>query len=210
TAVRTSSGANPEDGVTVLIIDARSEGVAITPLITVAADKQCEVAFKRVRVPTENVLGRVGEGWPIVRQMLLHGAAATSASMVGGAQRTLEMAVSYAKERVQFGKPIGSFQAIQHKCADMLVDVDGARFIMYQAVWKLAEGLDCETDVAMAKSWVGDAYRRTVAHSNQIHGGIAFSKEFDLGLYFSRARAAEFAYGEGVVQREAIARQLLG
>ncbi|MBI2865260.1 MAG: acyl-CoA/acyl-ACP dehydrogenase [Chloroflexi bacterium] len=209
-AVRTSDGVGSDDGVTVLIVDARSEGIEVTPLVTVAADNQCEVALKGVRVSRADVLGQVDQGWRLVRQMQMHGAAATSASMVGGAERVFEMAVSYAKERVQFGRPIGSFQAIQHKCADMLVDVDGARFITYQAVWKLSEGLDGEADAAMAKSWVGDAYRRVLAHSNQIHGGLAFSKEFDLGLYFRRARAAEFAYGDGVVHRDAIARQILG
>jgi alkylation response protein AidB-like acyl-CoA dehydrogenase len=122
-----------------------------------------------------------------------------------------EIAVDYAKERVQFGRPIGSFQAIQHKCADMVTDVDGSRFIMYKAAWSIAtEQSDDETTMAvnMAKAWCSEATRRVVAHGQQIHGGIGFTKDYKVQLYFRRQKRAELAFGDADYHRELVAQQL--
>jgi len=122
---RTKETREPEDGITVFVVDAKSPGLTCTLLKTLARDKQCEVIFDNVTVSEKNVVGIKDEGWPIVRDILQKAAVAKCAEMVGGAQAALDMAVNYAKERVQFGRPIGSFQAIQHYCANMAMDVSG-------------------------------------------------------------------------------------
>src|SRR5439155_7841831 len=119
------------------------------------------------------------------------------AYLVGLAQRDLEIALEYAKTRVQFGKPIGAFQAIQHKAADMVTDVDGARFITYRAAWAVSEAEpSAELDVAVAKAWCADASRRVVAHGQQIHGGIGYTQDYVIQLYFRRQKRAELFWGD--------------
>lgn len=207
-AARTKDGENKQDGITLFLVDAKSPGISLTPLKTIASDRQFEVSFDKVKVSRKNVLGEVDKGWPIVKNVLLESALAQCALMLGGAQQVLEMTVNYAKERVQFGKPIGSFQAIQHKCANMATDVDGCRFITYQAMWKKQEGLPCELDISMAKAWVSEAYRRTCAEGHQIHGGIGFIKDHDMQLYYRRAKASELAFGDADYHRELVAQQI--
>ena len=191
-----------------LLVDAKSPGIKYEGLKTIASDHQSEITFKDVKVPAANVLGHADKGWSIVHQISLWGAAGKCAEMVGGAQKVLEMSVDYAKQRVQFGRPIGSFQAIQHHCANMVTDVDGSRYIAYEAIWRLSESLDADKEVSMAKAWVSDAYRRVCALGHQIHGGIGFTKEHDMQLYFRRAKAAELAFGDGDFHRELVAQKL--
>ncbi|MDH4300259.1 MAG: acyl-CoA/acyl-ACP dehydrogenase, partial [Dehalococcoidia bacterium] len=138
---RTRKTKNPEDGITLFLVDAESPGLECTLLKTLARDKQCEVVFDNVTVSERSVVGKRDEGWPVVKDILQKAAVAKCAEMVGGAQAALDMAVNYAKERVQFGRPIGSFQAIQHYCANMAMDVSGSRFVTYRAAWKVSEGL---------------------------------------------------------------------
>jgi alkylation response protein AidB-like acyl-CoA dehydrogenase len=206
---RTGKGKNPEDGITLLVVDAKSAGIKHTPLKTIASDKQAEVSFENVRVPKANVLGEVGKGWPLLKKVMNKATVAECAYLVGLAQMDFEVSVNYAKERVQFGRPIGSFQAIQHKCADMVTDVDGSRFIMYKAAWAVAEDEpDADLSVHMAKAWCSEATRRVVAHGQQIHGGIGFTKDYKIQLYFRRQKAAELAWGDTDFHRELVAQQL--
>jgi alkylation response protein AidB-like acyl-CoA dehydrogenase len=205
---RTGESADGEDGITLFLVDARSEGISCEPLKTIASDRQFQVSFKGVRVPRKNMLGEAGRGWDIVKEFLPRATLAQCALMVGGAQQVLEMTVDYAKERVQFGSPIGSFQAIQHKCADMATDVDGCRFITYQAAWMLSQGLPCAAQVSMAKAWVSDAYRRVCVEGHQIHGGIGFIKDHDMQLYYRRAKLNELAFGDADYHRELVAQQI--
>ena len=129
--------------------------------------------------------------------------------LVGLAQKDFEIAIDYAKERVQFGRPIGSFQAIQHKAADMVTDVDGMRFITYKAAWATSEDEESQDmDVAMAKAWCSDASRRVVAHGQQIHGGIGFTKDYIIQLYFRRQKRAELFWGDADFHRERVAQML--
>ncbi len=202
---RTGDG---EKDITLLLVDAKSPGVAYEGLKTIASDHQAEITFKDVRVPASNILGEANKGWDIVEKIQEWGAAGKCAEMVGGAQFVLEMSVEYAKQRVQFGRPIGSFQAIQHHCANMVTDVDGSRYIAYEAIWRVSEALDSAKEVSMAKAWVSDAYRRVCALGHQIHGGIGFTKEHDMQLYFRRAKAAELAFGDGDFHRELVAQHL--
>ena len=205
---RTKDGSSAEDGITLFLVDGKSPGISTTVLKTIAGDKQCEVIFDNVRVPKKNMLGDLDKGWPVVAKMLEMAAVAKCAEMVGGAQAALDMSVAYAKERIQFGRPIGSFQAIQHHCANMVTDVDGSRFITYQAAWKVSEGLPATMEVSMAKAWVSEAYRRVTQLGHQIHGGIGFCMDHDMPLYFKEAKAAESTFGNADWHREIVAQQL--
>ncbi|UCG83153.1 MAG: acyl-CoA/acyl-ACP dehydrogenase [Dehalococcoidia bacterium] len=205
---RTKEAADPEDGITIFLVDADSPGVEVTLLKTLARDKQCEVIFNNVSVPGENILGDLDRGWPVVQEMLRKATVAKCAEMVGGAQAALEMAVSYAKERVQFNRPIGSFQAIQHYCANMVSDVDGSRFVTYKAAWKVSEGLPAAMDVAVAKAWTSGAYGRVTLTAHQIFGAIGFTMDHDLHLYYRRAKASEMMFGDGAYHRAIVAREL--
>jgi alkylation response protein AidB-like acyl-CoA dehydrogenase len=207
-AARTKKGSKAEDGITLFIVDAKSAGVKTTLLKTLARDKLCEVIFKDVKVAKANVVGKVNEGWIVVQSTLQKAAVAKCAEMVGGSQASLDMAVAYAKERVQFGHPIGSFQAIQHYCANMVTDVDGSRFIMYKAAWTVSEGLPSEMVVSMAKAWTSDAFKRVAVLAHQIFGAIGFTMDHDMHLYFRRAKAGELAYGDADFHRNIVAQQL--
>ena len=125
--------------------------------------------------------------------------------MVGGSQQVLDMTVEYAQQRVQFGRPIGSFQAVQHHCANMATDVEGTRYITYQAAWRLSEGLPSKLEVAAAKAWVSEAYQRVCALGHQCHGAIGFTKEHNMQLYSRRAKAAELAFGDADLHLEKVA-----
>ncbi len=208
-AARTKESANPEDGVTLLLVDSKSAGIEFTVLKTIAADKQCEVAFNKVRVPKANVLGEVDKGWPIIQGIKNKAAVAACAYLVGLSQMDFDTSLDYAKERIQFGRPIGSFQAIQHKFADMIIDVDGSRFITYKAAWALQENEpDAEMLVSMAKAWCNEATQRVVAHGQQIHGGIGFTKDYKIELYFRRQKWMELMWGDADYHRELVAGKL--
>ena len=128
--------------------------------------------------------------------------------MVGIAQQAFEISLNYAKTRVQFGRPIGSFQAIKHKLANMVIDVDGSRYVTYRAAWMLSEGLPAAQEIAAAKAWTNEACRRVVKDGQQLHGGIGYTKEYDLQLYTRRAKAAEIAFDDSDTHREAVAAHL--
>jgi len=136
------------------------------------------------------------------------GAAAVCAEMVGGAQAVLDRTVEYATQREQFGKPIGAFQAVQHHCANMAIDVLGSRFIAYEAIWRLGRGLPAATEVAVAKSWVSEAYQRVCATGHQLHGAIGFTAEHDLHYYTRHAISTALAFGDADTHTEALAQQL--
>lgn len=205
---RTSADPIPEDGLSLFVVDAGSPGVRSAILSTIASDKQCEVALDGVRVPAGSVLGEPGRGWPIVEKTLQWAAIAKCAEMVGAGQQVLEMSVAYAKERVQFDRPIGTFQAVQHHCANMLLDVDGMRYLTYEAAWLLSSGLPAVKEVAMAKTWVSEAIGRVIRLGHQIHGGIGYTIDHDLQLYYRRGKAAQALFGDASYHREVIAGQL--
>ena len=193
------------DGITLFLADAKSAGISITMLTTIASDKQAEVAFENVKVPNANVLGEAGKGWDIIQKIIQRGAIGKCAEIIGGAQKVLEMTIDYSKERVQFGKPVGSFQAVQHHASNMATDVDGSKFITYEAAWLMGEGDPCSKEISMAKAWCSDSYQRILTTANQVHGAIGFTMDHDLQLYFRRGKAAELAYGDGDYHRELIA-----
>jgi len=200
--------AKPEDSITMFLTDAKNPGIRCTVLKTMAGDKLCEVLFDQVRVPEANVLGRLNQGWDAVQKTMERAAMGKCCEILGNIQRVLEMTVDYAKERKQFGRPIGSFQVMQHYCADMATDVDSARFCTYQAAWMLSEGLPCTREAAIAKAWIGEAAERVFALAHQIHGAIGVTVEHGLHYYTRRAKAAELAFGDADFYREIVAREM--
>jgi len=205
---RTAETSNPEEGITLFLVDAKSPGISAVLFSTIAGDKQCELTLEKVRVPQKNMLGERGGGWGMLQRIIEWAALAKCAEMVGGDQQVMEITTDYAKERIQFGRPIGSFQIIQHYLADMSIDVDSARVTLYKAAWKLSEGLPCTNEVSVAKGWISEAYRRVVTQAHQIHGAIGFTKDHDLELYFRRAKAGELFFGDADYHREIVAQQL--
>jgi alkylation response protein AidB-like acyl-CoA dehydrogenase len=195
-AARTKEIEIPEDGITLFLIDAKSPRVSCTLLKTIAGDKQCDVIFDNANVPSRDILGNLDEGWPILHRVLEKAVVAQCAEMVGGAKQALEMTVEYAKQRMAFGHHIGSFQAIQHYCANMLVDVDGCSLVVYNAAWRLSEDLPAAQEVAMAKALINEGFKRITALGIQIHGAIGFTEDHDLPLYFKRAKAWEINLGD--------------
>lgn len=206
-AARTREGAGG-DGISLFVLDAPCRGMEQAMLKTIASDKQCEVVFNDVRAPKTSLLGRLHQGWPVIRRTLQLAAVAKCAEMVGAAQQVLEMSTAYAKERVQFDKRIGAFQAIQHHCSNMLVDLDGMRMLTYEAAWRLSAGLAADKEVAMAKAWVSEAVVRVARLGHQVHGGVGYTIDHDLQLYYRRGRAAAALFGDANYQREMIASQL--
>jgi alkylation response protein AidB-like acyl-CoA dehydrogenase len=209
-AARTASGGNPEDGVTLFLVDAKAPGVTITQLKTVdMTRRQCHVALQDVAVARAQVLGEVGKGWPILRRVLDQAIAGLCAEAVGTGQKALDMAVSYAKERVQFGKPIGSFQAVKHKCVDMMVLVENARSLTYYAAWTVDENVpEASQAVPMAKAYCSDMGKTVASEAIQVHGGIGFTWEHDMHLFYRRGLASEAAFGSAPVHREVVAQSL--
>ena len=207
-AARTKAGAQDGQSIALFVVDARSQGITCDPLKTISGEKQFEVKLD-VRVPKENMLGNTLNAGKLLQKISERAAIVKCAEMVGGAQRILEMTLSYVKERSQFGQPIGSFQAIQHHCANIAVDVETSRLNTYYAAWLLSEGLPASKHVAVAKAWVSEAYRRITSLSHQTHGAIGFTKELDLELFVRRAKAGEIAFGDANFQRKIIARELI-
>jgi alkylation response protein AidB-like acyl-CoA dehydrogenase len=201
-AARTSPAA---DGITLLIVAADAPGLTIKPLDTIAGDKQAEVIFKDVKVTAENTLGEVGKGWPVIEKLLERANVARCAEMVGMAEQALKLTLDYAKERIAFGHPIGAFQAIQHRCADMLMDIEGSKDLTFEVAWKIDTGLPAAKEVAAAKAWVSQACRRVMVSAHQIHGAIGFTEDHILHYYTKRIRAYEFSFGGADDQLEKLA-----
>jgi alkylation response protein AidB-like acyl-CoA dehydrogenase len=169
---------------------------------SVGNERVFEVRLDKVNVSADSAIGAVGEAWPIIDRAIMRATAAQCIEMLGGSEAVLDMTVEYAKGRTQFGRAIGTFQAVQHHCARMATDVEGSKNIAYQAVWRLSEGLPAQKEVAMAKAWIGPAYRRVCGTAHQCHGAIGFTKEHDLQLYTRRAKVHELTYGDANHHKE--------
>jgi alkylation response protein AidB-like acyl-CoA dehydrogenase len=168
-----------------------------------------ELDLHGVRVSASARLAGEGEAWPALARALDLATVALCAEQVGGAQRCLDLSVAYAKQRQQFGRPIGSFQAIKHKCANMLLAVESARSAAYYAGWAASAGEpELSALVALAKAYGSETYFRCAAEAIQIHGGVGFTWEYDPHLYFKRARASESLLGTPTYHRERVARHI--
>lgn len=202
---RTGEGDGPEDGITLLVVDAGQPNVGMERIPTIGGDRQFKVSFDGVTVLEDSILGGVGQGWAAVEFVLQRAAVLKCAEMSGACQAVLEMASSYAKERVQFDRPIGSFQAIQHKLADMFIDVEAVRYLLYQAAWGIGIGAPSRRHISLAKARANQAYQRVCIDAIAVHGAIGYTMDHDLGLYYRRVKAAEFAAGDPDYHRDVIA-----
>ena len=194
-------------GITLFAVDATAPGLTRTSTRTMdETRKQATLTFDAVPAA---VVGEVGAGWATLETELDFVAAALAAEQVGGAQRALDMSVDYAKVRVQFGKPIGSFQAIKHKCADMLMQVESAKSAAYHAVWCAQNSRDeLPTIASLAKAYCSEAYCSATTETIQIHGGIGFTWEHPAHLYFKRAKSSELLFGDARYHRELLAQRM--
>src|SRR5438552_4755431 len=200
-AARTGSG------ISLFQVPGDASGLTRTALQTMdQTRKQARLEFSGVPA---KLIGAEGKGWTPLGKVLDLAAVALAAEQVGGAQKCLEMAVEYAKVRVQFGRPIGSFQAIKHKCADMLLEVESAKSAAYYAAWAAREDSDELPVVAsLAKAYCSEAYFHAAAENIQIHGGIGFTWEHDAHLYFKRAKSSEIFLGDATYHRELLAQRI--
>src|SRR4051794_2685926 len=209
-AARSRDGSTMEDGVSLFLVPKGAAGLEVRLLPSVdETRKVSEVRLDNVALPGSALLGELHQGWPPLARVMDHAAVALSAEMCGAAQRVLDITVEYAKLRVAFGKPIGSYQGVKHKCADMLVEIENAKSLTYYAAWAVDEG-DAEAPMAvsMAKAAASDAGRKVCAAGIQLHGGIGMTWEHDLHLYLKRAKADEVAFGDASWHRERIARMM--
>jgi alkylation response protein AidB-like acyl-CoA dehydrogenase len=206
-AARTRDGSTMEDGVSLFTVPKDAPGLGISLMSSIdETRKLCEARFDNVTVPQSALLGELHAGWPALARVYDTAAVALSAEICGGAQRVLDMTVEYAKLRETFGKPIGSYQGVKHKCADMLVEVENAKSLTYYAAWAVDEKQpDAPLAVSMAKSYASDASRKVANAGIQLHGGIGMTWEHDLHLYMKRAKASEVAFGDATWHRERVA-----
>ncbi len=205
-----SPGSRGEEGISLFVVPADSDGLKVNALATMdQTRRQAEVSLGAVRVPASSLLGQQGQGWGVIGPTLSLATVALSAEQVGGAQACLDMTVAYAKERRQFGRAIGSFQAIKHKLADMMVSVESARSASYYTAWAASQGSPELSQLAsLAKAYCSDAYFNCAAESIQIHGGVGFTWEYDVHLYFKRAKSSESLLGDAPYHRELVARSM--
>jgi alkylation response protein AidB-like acyl-CoA dehydrogenase len=205
-AARTGAGTGPE-GISIFAVSGDAQGLTRTPLATLdQTRKQARLTFDGTPA---RLVGTEGEGWSVISQVLDLAAVALAAEQVGGAARVLEMSVEYAKVRVQFGRPIGSFQAIKHKCADMLVEVESAKSAAYYGLWAGSELNDeLPTVASLAKAYCSDAYVHCASENIQIHGGIGFTWEHPAHLYFKRAKSSQLFFGDPTYHRELLAQRI--
>ena len=199
-----------EDGISLFLVKGRPHGMTVTSLKTLDMTRRwSEVRFDGVKLEGGSLMGDAHKAWPALKRALDWATAALCAEMVGGTQKVLETSTEYAKSRQQFGKPIGIYQAVSHKLADMLVLSESGRSATYYAAWAVdADAPDRSLAASMAKAYVSDAYRKVAGDGIQVHGGIGFTWEHDMHLYFKRAKSSEVTLGDANYHRELVAQSL--
>ena len=208
-ACRTASASKGNEGLSLFLMDTKSAGISQAALVTLAKDRQSEVAFNNVRVPKTNLIGKLNQGWPIIERMLDRGTVLLCAQILGAARKDAEMAIEYAKFRVAFGQPIGAFQSVGHMCADMILGIDGGGLLTYEALWRLDQGLPASVEVSQAKAFCNEKCLTAARNSQSIHGGIGFMMEFDLHLWYRRIAAWTMRLGTSYEHRARISAALL-
>ena len=206
-AARTRDGSTMEDGISLFLMPRDTPGLGVGVLPTIdETRKLCEVRFENISLPADALLGEKHAGWVPLSRVISRATVALAAEMCGGAQQVLDMTVAYAKIRIAFGKPIGSYQGVKHQAADMLVALENAKSLAYYAAWAVDEGLEeAPLAVSMAKAAASDMARKVTGAGIQLHGGIGMTWEHDLQLYFKRAKASEVAFGDATWHRERVA-----
>lgn len=204
--VRMGSGAQDID---LVLVDPGTPGITLTQQRTLASDTQYQVEFEDVRVPVANRIGASGSGWSTWSTVMHDGIILLAAQAIGGAERALEMTVEFAKEREQFGKPLGAFQAIAHYLADAATNVDGGRTLVYEAAWARSVGKPVERLAPMAKLFACQTFRDVTAMAQQVYGGVGFTIEYDIQLYFRRAKQLQISWWDTRTLEELVAQSVL-
>ncbi len=199
---------HPEEDITIFIVDAKAQGITITDMLTAARDKQCEVKFANVKVSKNDILGEEGKGWDVVEYIITHAAVLKCAEMSGAVQAVLDITVKYAKQRHQFDKPIGSFQAVQHRLVNMLTEVDGLKNLVYEAAWNINNHTPSALLSSMAKTKANKVYHRVCYDAVFTHGAIGWTEEMDISLYHLRSLMYENDCGGSIFHKERVAREL--
>jgi alkylation response protein AidB-like acyl-CoA dehydrogenase len=198
----------PDEGLAFILVETGSTGVEINPVKTLDDARHCGVVLTDVRVPVGNLLALGEEAEKLMTILEQRASVAKCAEMLGGMQAAFEMSVAYAKEREQFNRPIGSFQAVQHHCANMIIDLDSSRYITNLAAWRISRGLPASKEASMAKSYTSAASNRVLKLGHQIHGAISYCDEHDMHLWLRRNKAASVAFGDAEYHLEKVAQQL--
>ncbi|MDY7033291.1 MAG: acyl-CoA dehydrogenase family protein [Thermodesulfobacteriota bacterium] len=208
--VRTDKTAPKHKGITTFLVDTKSPGIKIRPVHTLGmrATITNEVVYENVRVPKRNILGKLNEGWTVATSQLGAERFGLAAMCTGAAQSVLDDALQYAKERVQFGRPIGKFQAISHKLADMQVEVDVSRLLTYRLAWMVTQGTSDLKTAAITKLYTAEAYKHVSDLGMQILGGYGYTMEFDMQRHFRDSRLVTIGGGSSEIQRNIIAKSL--
>lgn len=188
--------ARTAEGVTLFLVDAKAPGVSIEKMQTIGKDNNCAVTLEKVRVSKDALLGEPGMGWAILEKAAPRATVAKCAEMLGACEEAIAMTAAYAKQRVQYGTPIGGFQAIQHYMANMRVAYDTSIYYLHKVVWMLDQGMDASKEVSALKAQVNEQFKFITERAVQIHGGIGTTREFNIGLFYRRAKAFEYILGD--------------
>lgn len=207
---RTGAGSTGADGISLLLVDLKTPAIGWSQYNTIAKESIGELTFNDVHVPAANLIGPLHGGWPATVGMLDRGVALLCAQMAGASRKALELAVDYAKHRTAFGRPVGAFQTIAHTCANMLISVEGAELLSYEALWRLENGLPAEAEVSQAKAFCSEECMAVVRNANVIHGGLAMTSELNLNLWFRRVATWATRLGTAPEHRARVAVAILG
>nr|MDJ0850006.1 acyl-CoA dehydrogenase family protein [Myxococcota bacterium] len=203
---RTGEG---ETDIDLFLVDPQAEGVSLSQRRSLASDTQYQVDLDGVRVAAADRIGRPGHGWRTWEQVMFDAVILLAAQAMGGAEKALEITTQYAKDRVQFGKPLGAFQSIAHYLADALTTIDGGKTLVYEAAWSRAEGKPVAKLAPMAKLFACQTYRDVTAMCQQVWGGVGFTVEYDIQLFFRRAKQLEITWWDKRTLEERVAAEVL-
>ena len=201
--------AREDKGITLFLVDAGAKGIKCTKMPTIGMDNNCEVIFDNVKVSKADLIGEPGNGWEILQKAEAKIIVAKCGEMVGGCKASLDMTAAYAKERKQYGVPIGLFQVIQHYMSNMLLAYDTSVNYLYKVAWMIDENEDVTKEASALKAQVNEKYKFISERGVQIHGGVGTSREFDIGLFYRRAKAYEYVAGDSDYHYEKVAAALM-
>jgi alkylation response protein AidB-like acyl-CoA dehydrogenase len=198
-----------DDDVDLFLVEPASTGISMEQQMTIASDTQYEVTFAGVPVAEEARIGAAGSGWATWNAAMLDGIVFLAAQAAGGARCALDVTVQYAKDREQFDKPLGAFQAISHYLADAATTVDGAEVLVYEAAWALANGRPIDRLAPMAKLFACKTFRDVTSMAQQVFGGVGFTLEYDIQLFYRRAKQLQISWWDDRVLEELVAQSVL-
>ena len=193
-------------GITLFLVDAKDSGITCTKMPSIGMDNNCEVIFKDVSVPKGDIVGEPGKGWEILQRVSSKVTVAKCAEMLGGCKTSIDMTAAYSKERVQYGQPIGGYEVLQHYMANMLLGYDTSSNYLYKVTWMIDENMECEREVSVLKAKLNEQYKFITERAVQIHGGIGTTREYDIGLFYRRAKSSEYVAGDTDYHYERVAK----